>query len=838
MDKNVVWKWLILVVLVFGSFLVVWPPKDKVRLGLDLKGGTSFTLEIDQEVLAKQIKEDAGKLPAAELENAIRKAKEQGIERALEVIHNRINGLGIAEPVIYPEKSTARIIVQLPGIEEKKREEATEQLKKVAYLTFRMVHEDNNKLTDELFEKKVSPEGYVIVEASRYDRAMNFYLRDTNALPETAIDDAYREKLRKFNAPPGYDFMLERNTVEGRELYTPVFVSIRKELTGDMLKNAGSEVDPMTGKNEVLLEFKADGARKFERVTTDYGPRGAKNPADQGRQFAIVLDNTLYSAPVIKEPIPSGHARITGDFKPQEAARLANVLRAGALPAPIKIIETRIVDATLGVDSIKSGVGAGIWGCVAIIIMMAFYYLVSGLIADFTLILNVVLLPLGAILVAGFLGMFFGGLQGGKVSLPVLTLPGIAGIALSIGMAVDANVLIFERMREELRAGKGFLAAVDAGFDRAFSAIFDSNMTTIITAVIMFAVGSGPIRGYAITLTAGLLINLYTAVFVSRMCYDAIGAHVSSTRILKMFSLIGETTIDFMSKWKLALGTSVAVIIVSWAILLVHGAKDSATVFAVDFRGGSSLMMSYDKEADVEAVRNALSDGGIEATPQYQRGMGVTGQSVLQVTVANSDQGRTVNKILSEKFPASAFKVIKQDDVGPQVGKELKSRALWALLIAIAAMIVYIAFRFEFGFGLGAIVAVFHDVLMTIGICHLFGFQLNMTIMAAVLTIIGYSVNDTIVIFDRIRENLRLIRNKSFTEICNLSVNQTLSRTLLTNSYTLVSVLFLLLMGGGAIKDFSFAMFIGMIAGTYSTVFIATPVVLLWHRFERPALGK
>jgi len=838
MDKNAVWKWAILVVLVFGSFMVVWPPSEKITLGLDLRGGTSFTLEIDQGVLSKQIKEEAGNLSPAELEKKLLSARDQGVERALEVIHNRINGLGISEPVIYPERSTGRIIVQLPGVDDKKREEAIDQLKRVAYLTFRMVHEENTKLVDDLFDKKLAPEGYIIVEATKYERAMNFYQRDTNAIPESAIDDSYRDRLKKFNAPPGYDFMLERANASGRELFTPVFVSIRKELTGDMLKSAGNEIDPLTGKQEVLLEFKAAGARKFERVTTDYGPRGAKNPSDQGRQFAIVLDSTLYSAPVIKEPIPSGHARITGDFTAQEAARLSNVLRAGALPAPIKIMETRVVDATLGEDSVRSGIGAGIWGCVAIIIMMACYYLANGLIADIALILNVVLLPLGAIVVAGFLGMFFGGLQGGKVGLPVLTLPGIAGIALSIGMAVDANVLIFERMREELRAGKGYLAAVDAGFDRAFSAIFDSNMTTIITAIIMFAVGSGPVRGYAITLTAGLIINLYSAVFVSRMCYDAIGSRWQSTKILKMFSMIGETSLDFISKWKIALGTSVALIIVSWVLMFAHGSKNLSSVFAVDFQGGTSLMMSYQQEADVEAVRKAFSQGGINATPQYQRGMGVTGQSVLQVTVANAEEGKTVKTILSEKFPKSSFTVIKQDDVGPQVGKELKSKALWALGIAVAAMIVYIAFRFEFGFGLGAIVAIVHDVMMTIGICHLFGFQLNMTIMAGVLTIIGYSVNDTIVIFDRIRENLRLIRNKSFVEICNLSVNQTLSRTLLTNSYTLVSVLFLLLMGGGAIKDFSFAMLVGMIAGTYSTVYIATPVVLLWHKFERPALGK
>jgi SecD/SecF fusion protein len=438
------------------------------------------------------------------------------------------------------------------------------------------------------------------------------------------------------------------------------------------------------------------------------------------------------------------------------------------------------------------------------------------------------------------MGMLFGGLQGGNrgISLPVLTLPGIAGIALAVGMAVDANVLIFERMREELRAGKGFKAAVDAGFTRAFTAIFDSNMTTIITAIIMFAVGTGAVRGYAVTLTAGLLINLYTAVIVTRMCFDTIGSRTIDTKWLKMFSVIKETRIDFMGLWKYALTVSVVLIAVSWFLMISHGMKDVTRVFGVDFTGGTSLTLSFEQKPNVEEIRSSLSTAGVRDTMiQYQGAMEGGSKEVLMVKVATVGEADLTIKTLAEKFPQADFKVMQQDDVGPQIGSELKKKGFWALGLAMVAMVIYIAIRFEFGFGLGAVAATVHDAAMVIGICHLFGLQLNMTIMAAVLTIIGYSVNDTIVIFDRIRENLRLVRGQSFTDICNLSVNQTLARTLLTNFYTFISVLFLLLMGGGAIKDFSFAMFVGMIAGTYSTVYIATPIVLMWYRFKTPDLG-
>jgi len=957
MDKNAIWKWLILIILVMGSLALVTPPSKKIPLGLDLQGGTSFLVSVDEQRVREGVKDKDEKLTPEQAEPEVQRILKDAQSRALEVLRNRVDSLGIAEPIIYPTKDN-RIVIQLPGVDKSRQElqniqreldasltlvhplaaasnapasaeidlkaiallithldeadkvvlrltqgvqetgvyagfsrqvsqMADETIRKAraqcdalqaakepaerttllgditlkletarkdvramiakrvkdvevaitsaAFLEFRMVHKNNSKLVDDLFRKELAPDGYRIVRIGNG----TYYAR--NADTEETLDEATRSRLGRWQVPDSeYEFMLEKVDEQGQKVLRPVFVKRRAEMTGDLLKSSAIDYGPM-GSPIVDLTFNNEGAKIFRDLTTDYAPGGDKNPNRQNyRQLAVVLDGTLYSAPRIDEPIPNGRAVIKGSFSLQEATLLSNILNAGSLPAPVKIIERRIVDPTLGKDSISSGVRAGLYGCISILILMAAYYMMSGLLADVTLVLNVVLLPLGAVAVAGFLGLIFGGLQGSRaLSLPVLTLPGIAGITLAVGMAVDANVLIFERMREELRTGKGFKAAVDAGFTRAFTAIFDSNMTTIITAVIMFAVGTGAVRGYAITLTAGLLINLYTAVFVARLFFNTIGSRTIDTKWLKMHSVIKETNFDFMRLWKVAFAVSIALIAVSWTLMFMHGTKDRTTVFGVDFTGGTSLSMSFDQKPSVEAIRTSLAAGGVRDNMiQYQGALEGGSKEILLVKVATTKEAEVALTTLAEKFPQANFEVLQRDDVGPQVGRELKTRGFWALALAMIAMVVYIGFRFEFGFGLGAVVATVHDAAMVIGICHLFGFQLNMTIMAAVLTIIGYSVNDTIVIFDRIRENLRLVRGKTFKDICNLSVNQTLARTLLTNFFTFMSVLFLLLMGGGAIKDFSFAMFVGMIAGTYSTVYIATPILLMWYRGKTPDLGS
>ncbi len=837
MDKKAIWKWLLLLVLVMASLATVLPLGKKIRLGLDLKGGTSFTVEIDQDALAAQLREANKELTEEKILNTLPAKVSEAQGRALEVIRNRVDGLGISEPIIYPEKAS-RIVVQLPGVGEKKREEARAAIKRAAFLSFRMVHEKNSELIDKLFDKDPPP-GFKVVSLSENGTSRNYYKRDKTAVPDDKMDQEFRAKQAAFHAPSGCDMLLEKNLVQGQDVYIPFFVEKRTQLTGDTLKSARVEYDTMN-QPRVSIEFDARGTKKFAQVTRDYAPGGARNPNPQvGRQMGIVLDDTLFSAPVIREPIYGGQAEISGSFTVSEAAQLANVLRSGSLPAPVKIVEERTIDPSLGADAVDSGVKAGLMGIVAIIVLMALYYLVSGLLADMALILNVVLLPLGMIVVAGVLGIFAKDARGGgAIALPVLTLPGIAGIALSIGMAVDANVLIFERIREELRSGKSLLSSVQFGFQRALTAILDSNLTTVITAIILFIMGSGPVRGYAVTLIAGLIVSVYTAVIVTRMGFNLIASRTSSTGVLKMMQAIKPTNFDFMKPWKMALGLSVVVIMVSWGLMISHGMKDPTTVFGVDFTGGSQLTFSFNQKVGVDQLRSAMEAGGVkDATPLYQKEM-QSGKEFLLVKAGGSEEGAKIEDVVTKQFAASGFKLLQKDDVGPQIGAELKEKALIAMGLSLLAMIIYIWYRFELGFGMGAVAALFHDVLITAGVCHLLGVQMNMTVMAALMTIVGYSVNDTIVIFDRIREDIHITRGKSFTDICNQSMNETLSRTLLTNFLTFVSVLCLLVFGGGAIRDFSIAMFIGMISGTYSTIYIATPVVLLWYRFKTPDLGS
>ncbi|MEI7436724.1 MAG: protein translocase subunit SecD [bacterium] len=839
MERKDLWKWIILGVAIACSLALVYPPSEKIRLGLDLQGGTSFVVQIDHEGVAALLRDENKDATEAQIQAKVPDRVYEARDRALEVIRNRVDNLGIAEPVIYPEKRD-RIVVQLPGVDEKKREEAVRAIQSAAFLEFRLVHQDNDKLVEELLSRGQTPDGYTIVNLEQKGRKRPFFKRDKSAVEAFQTPEA-RAKLAQFHAPAGYELMMERESVGEQVVYTPCFVDRRKQLAGDTLVNAAVDYRAL-GQAIVKIEFDPAGSRRFSTITSDYAPGGARNPnPDRLRALAILLDNTLYSAPVIKEAIHGGRAEISGSFSPSEATFLANILKAGSLPAPVTIIEKRSVDPTLGADSVHSGVRAGVLGCLVVALLMFGYYLMNGLIANLALLLNVVLLPLGLIVVAGFLGLFTdAGASGSGMLLPVLTMPGIAGIALTIGMAVDANVLILERMREELALGKGFKAAINAGYDRAFSAIFDSNLTTIITAVILFLLGSGPVRGYAVTLTAGLIVSLFTAVFVTRMVYNVIATRTSDLKRLRMLQLIKPTNLDFVGKWKIAVPVSLAVILGSWAYMIYNGMHDPRRVFGVDLTGGAALTLTFNtaSQPGVAEMRKAIEATNIrDATIQYQK-QSEANRDYLQIKVADMKESAVVQATLASAFPAAQFKVLQEDEVGPQIGRELKRKAFWAMVWSLVAMTIYVAWRFQFGFALGALGSLFHDVLVTAGLAHLCGLQMNLTVLAALMTIIGYSVNDTIVIFDRIREDLKLVRHRSFVEVCNQAINETLSRTLLTSGLTFVTVLFLLLMGGGSIWDFSLTMFIGMITGTYSTVYIATPITLMWYRFKTPDMGQ
>jgi SecD/SecF fusion protein len=812
MDKNALWKWLLLIVLVCWSLVLVTPVKEKVKLGLDLRGGTSYVLEVDVSELDDDAKRDAQ-------------------PRALEVLRNRVDSMGVAEPIIYPEPGNNRIIVQIPGLRAEDRERAIKNLQSAAYLEFRMVHPKNDELAEELFEKNLAPPGYRIVSIDEQTfngqwRAVKYMKREKREGEPDLSPEESRRRLRTFQAPAGYDFMLMKEERQGQEVFRPYFVSRRAELKGEALKNAGVDYQQF-GQPIVTLRFDAKGAKRFAAVTSDYAPGGAKNPSLDGRRYlAVVLDDTLYSAPFIKTAIHGGSAIIEGSFSLKEAQDLAIVLRAGALPAPVTVVEERTVDPTLGRDSIESGKRAAIYGLIVVVLFMVGYYFLCGVVANMALLLNLILLPLGMMAVSGAFSLMDAGGLGSAISLPTLTLPGIAGIVLVLGMAVDANVLIFERMREEQLQGKRFAAVVSSGYEKAWSAIFDANITTVLAAAIMFWLGSGPVRGYAVTLTAGILCSMYTAIVVTRMVFNLLIKHSKIER-LKMLTLFRETKIDFVGRRYIAIGLSAVVIIGSMVMFAQRGMAN----FNVDFTGGATVSFEFKNRVTVEDIRSAIEGAGVKSpTIQYQRVAGIEGEDqireYLEIKSSFEDGDKVVDSITAA-WPD--YKVLKKDSVGPQIGRELQKKGITAMLVALIGMILYISWRFEFGFSVGAVVALFHDALITIGIFCLMGRQLSMTSIAALLTIIGYSVNDTIVVFDRIREDLKLYRGKSFREIANLGINQTLSRTVLTTVTTLFTVVALLLFGGGAIYDFALALFIGMVAGTYSTIFIATPVAMIWH---------
>ncbi|NLF23409.1 MAG: protein translocase subunit SecD [Lentisphaerae bacterium] len=837
MEKNALWKWVILAAITVFSVVTVSPPSEKIRLGLDLAGGTSFTVQIDQEQLRRDLQAADPSRPADAIESEIATIMRDADARTVEVLRNRVDALGVNEPVIAPGKDH-RILIQLPGADEKQRAAAEQSIKSAAFLQFRLVHRDNARLVANLLAGGKAPEGYRAVEGRYYERTGDY---------EAAIrDPGYARRLATFEQPdPSYVFMLQEERLQdGRRVYSPCYVRTRSEMTGESLKRAEIERDPMSGAVHVSLTFKPKGANEFAKITSYYAPRGLRNKdSDTGRQLAIVLDNTLYSAPVINEPIPSGRASISGSFSMEEAALLRNILNAGSLPAPVKVLEKRMVDASLGKDAIQSGIRASIIGLALVAIFMLIYYSYCGLIANLALLANMILLPAGMILVAGVLGLFIrdaGVSSRNIITLPVLTMPGIAGIILTIGMAVDANVLIFERIREEFQAGKSARAAVFAGYDRAFLAIFDSNITTLLTGAILFTFGSGPIRGFAVTLCAGIIISMYTALVLTRMVF---AATVPEKRVkpYRMLQFVAKTKIDFLARRQVAITFSIAVIVLTLGIFTARLLANPRRVLSIDFTGGSVISYNYTQAPGIEAMRDALTAAGITDAIIQNQGAIEGELTVLQVKTGREQvDGRPVAEAatdaLTGAFPEAGLTLAGEEVIGSQIGEDLKRDAFWSIIVALVGMLIYITVRFEFGFALGAIVALAHDVLITFGIFTLLDRQVSLTAVACLLTILGYSVNDTIVIFDRIREDMKRDQKTPFRDLCNLSINQTLSRTLLTSFTTLLATGSLFLFGGGAINDFALCMIIGLVAGVYSTVFIATPVMLAWYKNRRPGL--
>ena len=595
-----------------------------------------------------------------------------------------------------------------------------------------------------------------------------------------------------------YAKALEGQVPDGYELKDvdkeKILLSQKTLLTGDTLVNAEVKFD-QSRFNEpyVAIEFNAKGSSVFSEITG----------ANIGKRLAIVLDGKVHSAPRINERIPSGKASITGRFTVEEASDLAIILRAGTLPAPIYIEEERTVGPLLGRDSINSGIRASLIGLILIFIFMVVYYLFAGMIASFAMLLNFVI-------ILGTLGWIH----------TTLTLPGIAGMILTIGMAVDANVLIFERMREEMATGKHMRSVISFGYDKAYSAILDSNITTLIAAALLFQFGSGPIKGFGVTLSIGLMASMFTGIFVTRIIFELISTNKNFTK-LPMLKLFPKTNIDFIAKRWIAYTLSIIVLLAGLGTFIMRGEK----MYGIDFTGGQIQEYSFSKHVSTEDVRKVIDGIGVKDATIQQF---VNKNQVLIKT--SLDEADKIGDALKTGFQDNPYELLRVEKVGPSVGKLLKKNALLALIWSLAGILIYVGIRFKnMAFAAAGVLALFHDVFIGMGALAMAGGEMDLNIIAALLTIAGYSVNDTIVIYDRIRENLKLYRKASMKEIVNMSVNQTLSRTVITTFMTLLAVVSIFLFGGEVLRPFSFVLLAGMISGVYSTVFIASPLLISWH---------
>ncbi len=727
----------------------------KIKLGLDLQGGTSFLVEMDTNVLF-----------SADTNNVRQRSEvtSAALSQAVEVLRKRIDRFGVAEPIIQSAGGN-RILIQLPGLSQSDKESAKQQIQKTAFLEFRMVHERSGEIVDERSGEVHEP------------------------------------------VPVGYE--LKKHVEQLANNQTKIeYVVVKKKpengLAGDIIKSS-MVVRGNLGEPQIDFTLTDDGAKKFGQTTRE----------NVGHRLAIILDGDLYSAPNIQSPIETGNGQITGSFTIEQAQELANVLQ-NPLKAPLHIVYASDVGATLGQDSIRSGIKASIYGVVFVSGFMLVYYLFAGLAANVALITNIIIL-LGVMCSVG----------------TTFTLPGIAGAVLTVGMAVDANVLIYERIREELAKGKSLKGAIDAGYARAFGTIFDSHVTTLISSIILIWKGTGEIQGFGVTLTIGVAASLFTALVVTRLIFNFL-VDRNIMKSMPMLHLIRSSKVNFM-------GAAKPLFIVTWLFVIVSlgfGITRGDKLFGVDFLGGDSTTFSFAQKYDEKEIRGVLAPiGEKDAQIQYQKG---ESSETLRVTTSSGSAAK-VEAALGKAFPQAKYTVAGRQEVGATLGKEIQQSAIIASLMAMFGILVYVAFRYEFSFAVAAVIAVLHDVLLTIGAyCianYVSGRQFNATVVAAVLTIIGFSINDKIVIFDRIREDLKLGVRGSFKDIINQALNQTLSRTIITSGTVFLATMSLFIWGGGVINDFAFTFLIGIVTGTYSSIYIASVIVLWWHKGERPSIG-
>ena len=811
-----------------------------INFGLDLAGGTSITLQIDQSGLKEG--EDIKDIQA----------------QSLEIIRNRVDQYGLSEPQISPTGDD-RIVVELAGVDDST---AKSLVGSTAKLEFKILAEsekftqvvglidqyltrqttdiiadsaatdsakvDSSKKDQALSDEELLAGGVAKAEEKKDSAAAeaapadvvgqslsSFFLSFGNGgfIAEESI-----EKVKKLLATEGVQKLIPRDVafafgsgleklrrdsnIKAKRLY---LLKRRAEMGGDDITDARPYrvSDGMSaGEVAVNLKFGGIGPKKFSAVTA----------ANVGKQMAIVLDNQVISAPVIRDRIPNGEAQITGLEDMAEANRLAVVLKAGALKAPMQIIESRSVGATLGEENIVQGFGSGAIGLLLCLVFMVAYYRLGGFIASIGVMIN-------ALVTAAVMSVFNA----------TLTLPGIAGFILVVGMSLDANVIIFERIREELKNGLTARAAVAKGYERAFSAILDSNLTTVLTGLILYKIGTGSVKGFGLTLTIGILTSLFCAITISRAVFDWRLAKRDRTTLSigSGFKTLNNANLQIMKNRGKFKVLSWILIIASIACIAVKGFD-----FSIDFTGGQVYTIQYQDDAKHETDLNkALSKAGIQGA--RVRSLGGTSANSYQISLHADDANFELTMAKAFEAANQKCEIVAKDTVGPTIGKELRFNAILSVILAWLGIALYVWFRFGklgLGFGVAAVLGLIHDTIITLGFISAFSLSFDGALIASLLTMIGYSVNDTIVNFDRIRENTALFGSAKYEQTVNSSLNQCFSRTVITSLTTLFVCVVLAVKGGSSIRDFGLVQCFGILIGTYSSVCVCSPIVLWWSK--------
>jgi SecD/SecF fusion protein len=792
-----------------------WSQFDRskvVNLGLDLQGGIHMVVGFDytDELKAR----------------GFNSAKDVQ-ELVLKQIRRRINDFEAKDPLIQA-MGTNQIQIQLPG--EKDIDRATNLIKKTAQLTFHVVAGSDE--TVRTFE--------AIKNSPKFAKRFTPFLK---ADPRTGQIKVPVEQIGKIKdvvteidatpglLPEGKELRLSQPPNPGDDQEYELYLIDKKPLmSGEGLRMAvARQNDQSPGEYMILFEFNGQAANEFGKITA----------ANIGKPMAIVLDGVVCSAPVIRDKI-TRNGQITGKFSQAQGTDLAIALNSGALPVPLREEYTGVVSASLGADSIRQGMNASIWGILIVLVFMAVYYRFGGLIANVALFLN------GFILLATF--AYFG---------LTLTLPGIAGFVLTLGMAVDANVLIFERVREEVANGKSLIASIELGYERATTTIIDSNLTTLIAALVLLQFGTGPVQGFGVALALGIGTSVFTALVVTKAIFDFIIRNKWLKKLTMMSAIPPGTKIPFVEWRNKAFGLSIVSLMIGFIAFFGRGVENN---FGVDFAGGTSMIVALntDKPVDIGEVRRCLNEAKFTDPIVQGYAEGTQGNQANEFAVRTSDvsdapsespeadaavpttdvrmrmrqalaplcgEGSTIEKVTLKNVSV----------VGPSIGTQLRIDAVKAVFFGFLFQIVYLWFRYNLVWGVTGVIALFHDALFAVGMLAVLGRRIDMNVIAAVLTIIGYSINDTVVVYDRIRENLKLYAGRGYTlgQIMNMAINQTLSRTLLTSLCTLLTVIMLLIFGGSVLREFAICLTIGIVSGTFSSIFVASTLAYIWQNWRK-----